>query len=200
MTIVKYALDEFVHDMEGLVAGKTDSQKIFDTGAAWLERLNRNPNDILDEFRIPAVNGGRPNHGTYLLYQGESGLSVTAVVWGPGEHLGPHDHRTWGMIGVLDNTLTETRYRRVDDRTREGYAHLEQDRQANFVRKAVRQRDAGHRVSGRRVNAVEGIVVGDNDFIVDGIEGDIKQRAMSRMQEVQRQRIRGAAGGVSREA
>ena len=132
MTTVKYTLDEFVQDMEGLVAGQTDSQKIFDTGSAWLERLTRNPNAIPDEFRIPAVNGGRPNHGTYLLYQGESGLSVTAVVWGPGEHLGPHDHRTWGMIGILDNTLTETRYQRVDDRTREGYAQLEQDRQANF--------------------------------------------------------------------
>ena len=132
MTTVKYTLDEFVHDMEGLVAGQPDSQQIFDTGSAWLERLTRNPRAIPDEFRVPAAKGRRANHGTYLLYQGDSGLSVTAVVWGPGEHLGPHDHRTWGMIGILDNTLTETRYRRVDDRTREGYAQLEQDRQANF--------------------------------------------------------------------
>ena len=132
MTTVKYTLDEFVHDMEGLVAGQPDSQKIFDTGSAWLERLTRNANAIPDEFRLPAARGSRPNHGTYLLYQGDSGLSVTAVVWGPGEHIGPHDHRTWGMIGILDNTLTETRYRRVDDRNREGYAQLEQDRQANF--------------------------------------------------------------------
>jgi predicted metal-dependent enzyme (double-stranded beta helix superfamily) len=132
MTTVTYTLDEFVHDMEGLVAGQPDSQQIFDTGSAWLERLTRNPRAIPDEFRVPAANGRRANHGTYLLYQGDSGLSVTAVVWGPGEHLGPHDHRTWGMIGILDNTLTETRYRRVDDRTREGYAQLEQDRQANF--------------------------------------------------------------------
>ena len=35
------------------------------------------------------------------------------------------------MIGVLDNTLTETRFRRVDDRARDGYAQLEQDRQTN---------------------------------------------------------------------
>lgn len=132
MTTVKYTLDDFVQDMEGLVAGQRDSQKIFDTGSAWLERLTRNPGAIPDQFRVPNVNGPRPNHGTYLLYQGESGLSVTAVVWGPGEHLGPHDHRTWGMIGILDNTLTEIRYRRVDDRTREGYAQLEQDRKADY--------------------------------------------------------------------
>jgi predicted metal-dependent enzyme (double-stranded beta helix superfamily) len=36
------------------------------------------------------------------------------------------------MIGVLDNALTETRFRRVDNRTKEGYAQLEQDRRAEF--------------------------------------------------------------------
>ena len=46
--------------------------------------------------------------------------------------MGPHDHRTWGMIGVLENTLTETRYRRVDDRDVDGYARLEKDRSADY--------------------------------------------------------------------
>jgi len=129
---VKYPLDQFVHDMEGLVASQSEPQKIFDVGTSWLERLTSDPNAIPAEYRVPAPNGKRPNHGTYLLYQGDSGLSVTAVVWGPGEHLGPHDHRTWGMIGILDNTLTETRYERVDDRTKEGYAELKQDRRADY--------------------------------------------------------------------
>ncbi len=133
MTTLKYSLDEFVSDMEGLLVSQPSSQKIFDTGSTWLEKLTRNPDVIPSKFRVPATNGRRPNHGTYLLYQGDSGLSVTAVVWGPGEHLGPHDHLTWGMIGILDNTLTETRYRRVDDRTRDGYAQLERDRTANFT-------------------------------------------------------------------
>ncbi|MFQ6027916.1 MAG: hypothetical protein ACE5Q6_10530, partial [Dehalococcoidia bacterium] len=39
---------------------------------------------------------------------------------------------TWGMIGVMDNALTETRFRRVDDRSKEGFAQLEKDRDANF--------------------------------------------------------------------
>tara|TARA_B110001454_G_scaffold194663_1_gene196384 strand:- start:194 stop:583 length:390 start_codon:yes stop_codon:yes gene_type:complete len=65
-----------------------------------------------------------------MLYQGESGLQVTAVVWGSGDHLGPHDHRTWGMIGILENALTETRYRRIDDHDVDGFAKLEKDRAA----------------------------------------------------------------------
>ena len=132
MTTVKYSLDEFTQDMEALLKSQPDNQKIFDKGSAWLERLVRNPDSIPVEFRVPTGEGSRPNHASRLLYQGESGLQVTAVVWGAGEHLGPHDHLTWGMIGILDNTLTETRYRRVDDRDVDGYAKLEKDRSAKF--------------------------------------------------------------------
>jgi predicted metal-dependent enzyme (double-stranded beta helix superfamily) len=132
MSSVNYSLAHFVQDMEGLLEKESGPQKIFEAGASWLERLTGDPSAIPAQYRVPAPNGRRPNHGSYLLYQGDSGLSVTAVVWGPGEHLGPHDHRTWGMIGILDNTLTETRYRRVDDGSNEGYALLEQDRRADY--------------------------------------------------------------------
>ena len=132
MTTVKYSLEDFTQDMESLLKSQPGNRKIFDQGSDWLERLVRNPDSIPAEFRVPMGMGPRPNHASRLLYQGESGLQVTAVVWGAGEHLGPHDHRTWGMIGVLDNSLTETRYRRVDDRDVEGYAKLEKDRTATF--------------------------------------------------------------------
>ena len=132
MATLKYTVDQFVHDMEDLLKSQPEERKIFDTGSAWLEKLTRYPDNIPEEYRRPLGTGPRPNHGSYLLYQGESGLQVTTVVWGPGEHLGPHDHHTWGMIGLLDNTLTETRYQRVDDRTREGFAKLERDRTAQF--------------------------------------------------------------------
>ena len=134
MTTVKYSLEEFTQDMESLLKSQPSNEKIFDQGSAWLERLVNSPDSIPAEFRVPLGVGPRPNHASRLLYQGESGLQVTAVVWGAGEHLGPHDHRTWGMIGVLDNTLTETRYRRVDDRSVDGYAKLEKDRSATFKR------------------------------------------------------------------
>ena len=128
MPTVIYSLEEFIHDMTKLVEEKPDQAKLFDVGSAHLERLIRNPEAIPAEYRVPASRGGRANHGSYLLHRGDSGLSVTAVVWGPGDHAAPHDHRTWGMIGVMDSAITETRFRRVDDRSREGYALLEEDR------------------------------------------------------------------------
>jgi predicted metal-dependent enzyme (double-stranded beta helix superfamily) len=50
---------------------------------------------------------------------------VTAVVWGPGETAAAHNHETWGVIGVLDNEIEETRYRVVAVPGPAGRARLE---------------------------------------------------------------------------
>jgi predicted metal-dependent enzyme (double-stranded beta helix superfamily) len=129
MTLVKYTLDEFVHDMNQLIDSQADQEKLFDKGSSYLEKLINTPGAIPDEYRVPAGSRGRnANHGTYLLHYGDNGLLVTSVVWGAGDHIGPHDHRTWGMIGVMDNAITETRFRRHDDRSRNDYAIIEKDR------------------------------------------------------------------------
>ena len=87
MTTVKYSLEDFTQDMESLLKSQPDDQKIFDTGSDWLEKLVKNPDSIPMEFRVPLGAGPRPNHASRLLYQGESGLQITAVVWGAGIEL-----------------------------------------------------------------------------------------------------------------
>ena len=37
-------------------------------------------------------------------------FNVTSVIWGPGDTAGAHNHETWGVIGVIDNEIEETRY------------------------------------------------------------------------------------------
>lgn len=132
MPRTRYALDQFVADMESLVASRPDEAALFDRGSALLERLVTAPGDWLsDEYRRPSGRGKMPNVGVYNLHRGQ-GIYVSALVWGPGSHLGPHDHKTWGMIGVMDNGIQETRFRRVDDRAGEEFARLEQDRVAQL--------------------------------------------------------------------
>lgn len=36
------------------------------------------------------------------------------MVWRPGDRAGAHNHETWGVIGVIDNEIEETRYRVTD--------------------------------------------------------------------------------------
>ena len=131
MVLSRYTLDDFVQEMQALVNSGPDERTLFDRGSTVLERLVRDPEAIPEHYRRPSGQGRRPNHGSYALYRGP-GLFVSAVVWGPGDHVGPHDHCTWGMIGVVGNAIQETRYRRVDDRSVEGIAKLVKDR-ANLV-------------------------------------------------------------------
>src|SRR5262245_52468948 len=127
MASARYTLDEFIHDMTALVTAGADQPTLFEKGSACVARLVRDPAAVPDAYRRPAVAGRRPGGGSYLLHRGP-GLTVTSVVWGPGSHAGPHDHHTWGMIGVMGNAIQETRFRRVDDRRRDGHALLEKDR------------------------------------------------------------------------
>ncbi len=129
MVAVKYTLEDFVQEMEELLGSRPNNERIFDRGSDYLARLIANPDAIPERFRQPVGSGTRSNHGSWLLHHSpDSGLLVTAVVWGSGDHAAPHDHRTWGMIGVMDNALTETRFRRVDDREHDDWAQLERDR------------------------------------------------------------------------
>ena len=130
MVIKGYTLEDFIQDLTDKLKRETDEEKILDQGSALLERLVRNPECIPPQYRVPATSGKRPNHGEYLLHRSPEGLMITAVVWGPGDYIAPHDHHTWGMIGVLENVLHETRYRRLDDGSRPDYAQLEKDRAA----------------------------------------------------------------------
>ena len=147
MVAVKYSLEDFVQEMEELLKSEPNQEKIFDSGSSYLARLVGNPDAIPVRFRQPVGEGRRANHGSWLLHHNpDSGLLVTSVVWGPGDHAAPHDHRTWGMIGVMDNLLTETRFRRVDDHSKDDWAQLEQDRSATVKPGEVSLADSG---SGR---------------------------------------------------
>lgn len=56
----------------------------------------------------------------------ECGFALNGVVRVPGRKGSIHDHaHAWTAYGVLDGTESLERYRRVDDRSKEGYAKLE---------------------------------------------------------------------------
>lgn len=120
-----YSLHDFISGMEDLLQQGVDERTLLETGAALLSRLVNNPLAVPPEYRVPAINGRLPNHATYLLHLSPTGMSVTAVVWGPGDQAPPHDHRAWGLIGVAANQIQETRYRRLDNEADPDMAQLE---------------------------------------------------------------------------
>ena len=114
-----YTLDEFVTDLERITREEEAGRAITERVAPLLGRLVKNPESIPVEFRRRAADGGR---GRYILHRAPR-FNVTSVVWRPGDAAGCHNHETWGVIGVIDNEIEETRYR-VTERP-EGKAAIE---------------------------------------------------------------------------
>ena len=115
-----YPLQDFIRDMEELTRTETDPRRITEHGAPMLQRLVSNPDCIEARFR----HGGTKGYGRYMLHRAPD-FNVTAIVWRPGDTAKAHNHRTWGLIGVIGNEIQETRFKRLDDGSRPGYAELE---------------------------------------------------------------------------
>ena len=124
MSTAGYSLESFLADMTDLVGARPDEESLLNEGRDYLERLIANPECVPEKYCVPVGRGNWPNHGTYILHRGP-GLYVTAVVWGPGDHIEPHNHNTWGIIGVARNAIQESRYVRLDGGEGAGPAKLE---------------------------------------------------------------------------
>jgi predicted metal-dependent enzyme (double-stranded beta helix superfamily) len=51
-------------------------------------------------------------------------FSVRLYIYEPGQYTPIHDHNSWGVYGCVHNQVEVVRYRRQDDETKPGYAHL----------------------------------------------------------------------------
>ena len=74
----------------------------------------------------PAWRIGTPDHyARHLLHRDPRNRYVClSLVWMPGQGTPVHDHRCWGIMGILENQLEVVNYERLDDGSRPGYAEL----------------------------------------------------------------------------
>ena len=91
-------LREFVRAMAQLVRATDDEEPIVTRGARLLEALVARDSWLPEEY-------ARPDPSRYLQYllhcDSEERFSVVSFVWGPGQSTPIHDHRVWGLVGVL---------------------------------------------------------------------------------------------------
>jgi predicted metal-dependent enzyme (double-stranded beta helix superfamily) len=117
-TTETYTLADFIADLDRITREESAAQRITERVAPLLARLVRDPRSIPAEYlKSPAGQRGR-----YMLHRAPK-FNVTSVVWRPGDTAGCHNHETWGVIGVIDNEIEETRYRVTA--TGPGRAHLD---------------------------------------------------------------------------
>jgi predicted metal-dependent enzyme (double-stranded beta helix superfamily) len=116
----QYSLHDFIQDLDRITRAESAPEKIIDLAKPLLIKLIEYPICIEEKFR----KRGATAYGRYMLHRAPL-FNITSVVWGPGDSAKAHNHDTWGLVGVLENGLQETRFCRRDDGSKEGCAELE---------------------------------------------------------------------------
>ncbi|OLB97726.1 MAG: hypothetical protein AUH30_09745 [Candidatus Rokubacteria bacterium 13_1_40CM_68_15] len=108
----EYTLPDFIADLDRITREEASPHVITEKVEPLLTRLIRNPEALPAEYRKLGPGGKR---GRYMLHRAPR-FNVTSVVWAPGDTAGAHNHDTWGVIGVIENRIEETRYRVAPER------------------------------------------------------------------------------------
>ena len=116
---MSYSLQQFIKDLTSITERYQEPEKIVAVASPLLAELIKNSDCIDAKFKL---HGGKV-YGRYMLHRAPR-FNVTSVVWGPGDGAKAHNHDTWGLVGVLENELQETRFKRSDDGSKEGFAEL----------------------------------------------------------------------------
>jgi len=88
----------FIGELADLLAQAPDEPRLLDHGARLLHDLVSVDDWLPDDYARPSPE----RYQQYLLHADSSQrFSIVSFVWGPGQETPVHDHRTWGLIGML---------------------------------------------------------------------------------------------------
>lgn len=104
-------LATFVGGLEAILDRTADERVILDAGSELLSAL------IATDDWLPQTHA-EPDpvrYRQYLLYRDpQARFSIVSFVWGPGQATPIHDHRVWGLVGMLRGEEIAERFERRD--------------------------------------------------------------------------------------
>ena len=119
-------LAQFIADMRDLTTASdrsADEQLAFTLGEL-LQDLVTSLDAVPEQFTQRSTeHGGR---GRWILHRSPT-LTISSIVWAPGEVAPPHTHETWGAIGLVSNRIEEGRYERTEGDTVRPVEHHRHD-------------------------------------------------------------------------
>lgn len=102
----------FVTSLAELLGSTRDEREILETGGKLLARLIARDDWLPDALAVPHPD----RYQQYLLHcDSRERFSVVSFVWGPGQGTPIHDHRVWGLVGVLRGSERAERFLRGPD-------------------------------------------------------------------------------------
>ncbi|MES2419956.1 MAG: cysteine dioxygenase [Pseudomonadota bacterium] len=105
-------LRDFVTGIGTLLDRTHDERSLLEEGSAALGKLVAHDDWLPDAYAEPDPDRYRQ----YLLHcDSRERFSVVSFVWGPGQATPIHDHRVWGLVGVLRGAELSERFARYPD-------------------------------------------------------------------------------------
>lgn len=119
------ALLDYVHTVEAVLDRRPAMPIIIREVSAAMKQLVADDRWLDERYRVAS-----PDHYTrHLLHRDpRNRFIVLSLVWMPGQMTPIHDHSCWGVMGLLQNSLEEVCYDRLDDGSRADFAELQQSR------------------------------------------------------------------------
>jgi predicted metal-dependent enzyme (double-stranded beta helix superfamily) len=91
-------LRQFIGDLASLIDTQPDEAALLAQAGPLLAELVRHDDWLPDDYARPDPQ----RYQQYLLHaDSQQRFSVVSFVWGPGQRTPVHDHRVWGLIGML---------------------------------------------------------------------------------------------------
>lgn len=123
-----YGLPDYVRDVERVLDRRPAMPVIIREVSLSTKQLVANDRWLAEQYRAASPD----NYCRHLLHRDpHNRFIVLSLVWMPGQATPIHDHACWGVMGVLENSLEEVAYDRLDDGSRPDFAELQQARGAD---------------------------------------------------------------------
>ena len=105
-------LRDFVTGIGTLLDRTRDERSLLEEGSTALGRLVAQDDWLPDAYAAPNPD----RYSQYLLHcDSRERFSFVSFVWGPGQATPIHDHRVWGLVGVLRGAELSERFARYPD-------------------------------------------------------------------------------------
>jgi predicted metal-dependent enzyme (double-stranded beta helix superfamily) len=119
----RYALQEFIQDVDGIARGYSSESEILLHLKPVLEKFVSSPGSAPPKAFTPRKDRFAMN---LLEMPEDEAYSIIGGVWHPGQTTPIHDHLTWALIGVYEGEEREALFRRTDDGSSPKLAKIQQ--------------------------------------------------------------------------
>ena len=120
-----YGLGHLVRDIGTVLDRRPAMPVIIREVSTFMKRAVADDRWLEERFRVADAD----HYTRHLLHKDPNNrFIVLSLVWLPGQATPIHDHSCWGVMGLLENSLEEVCFDRLDDGSRSDHADLQQSR------------------------------------------------------------------------